>query len=89
MDELESKLQKVLESIDSTFDVVIEESENESDNPDNKIITKIVLKNLKNDGSDFVENFCSLFGPLIEQLSNGEKELVYEEGKGLTIRKTS
>lgn len=85
MDELETKIQAVLDSLNSTFDVAIEDSQ---DVDSQKIITKIVLKNLNNDGSDFVESFCSLFGPFIESVSNGEKELVFEENKGLTIKKT-
>lgn len=85
MEELEVKIQDVLDSVNETFDVAIEDSQ---DVDSQKIITKIVLKNIKNDGSDFVEKFCSLFGPFIETVSNGEKELVFEEEKGLTIKKT-
>lgn len=81
MEDLESKLQEILDSLNNTFDVVIDEKD------DNEIVTKITLKNLKNDGSEFLEKFIGMFSPLIEQLSNGEKQVVYEEGSGLKIRR--
>lgn len=84
MDELEKKINDVLDSINSTFDVVVSDSD---DSNDEKIVTKISLENMKNDGSDFVEKFCSLFGPLIEQVSEGKSELVYQEDTGLIIKK--
>ena len=84
MEELEQKLQHVLEVMNTTFDIAIDQTEEGVE--DEKVITKIVLKKLNNDGSDFVEAFCSLFGPVVEQVSNGTKEFVYEEGTGLKIK---
>ena len=77
MEDLESKLQEILDSLNNTFDVVIDEKDD----------NEIALKNLKNDGSEFLEKFIGMFSPLIEQLSNGEKQVVYEEGSGLKIRR--
>ena len=81
MEELEVKLQEVLDALNNTFDVEIEEKN------EDEIVTKIVLKNLKSDGSDFLEKFIGMFSPLVEQFSNGEKQVVYEEGNGLKIRR--
>jgi len=79
--EFKQLYREILDSLNNTFDVVIDEKD------DNEIVTKITLKNLKNDGSDFLEKFIGMFSPLIEQLSNGEKQVVYEEGSGLKIRR--
>ena len=43
---------------------------------EDEIVTKVVLSNL-----------IGLFSPLVEQLTDGQKEVVYEEGTGLTIRR--
>jgi len=54
-----------------------------------RMVTRVAITKLKgsSDGADFVESFCSLFGPLVEQMSGGEKALVYEEEHGLAIRR--
>ena len=53
------------------------------------MVTKVTITDLKQgvDRSAFVERFCELFGPLVEQMSDGRKAVVYEEGRGLTIRR--
>lgn len=79
--DLEIKLQEILDKLNETFDVAIKEQ------GEDEIVTKVVLSNLKNDGSEFLEKFIGLFSPLVEQLTNGQKEVVYEEGTGLTIRR--
>lgn len=54
-----------------------------------QMVTKVTIAKLQDgvDGSEFVEQFCALFGPLVEQMSNGTKAMVYEEGRGLAIRR--
>jgi len=79
--DLEVKLQEILDKLNETFDVSIE------DQGEDEIVTKVVLSNQKNDGSEFLEKFIGLFSPLVEQLTEGQKEVVYEEGTGLTIRR--
>lgn len=81
MSDLEEKLQEVLVSLNDTFDVEIQEQ------GEDEIITKLVLKNLKSDGSEFLEKFIGFFSPIVEQMTEGKKEVVYEEGTGLTIRR--
>ncbi len=81
MSDLEEKLQEILISLNNTFDVEIQEQ------GDDEIITQLILKNLKNDGSEFLEKFIGFFSPIVEQMTDGKKEVVYEEGTGLTIRR--
>jgi hypothetical protein len=83
MGELDKKLQEVLESLNKTFDIEIQ------DQGDDEIITKLIIRRKKpnNDGAEFLEKFLGFFGPIVEQISDGEKEVVYEEGTGLTIRR--
>jgi hypothetical protein len=81
MSDLEEKLQEILVSLNNTFDVEIQEQ------GDDEIITQLILKNLKNDGSEFLEKFIGFFSPIVEQMTDGKKEVVYEEGTGLTIRR--
>jgi len=81
LEDLENKLQEILNELNHSFEVKIEEQ------GEDKIITKIVLSEQKNDGSVFLEKFIGLFSPLIEQLTEGKKEVVFEEGTGLTIRR--
>ncbi len=54
-----------------------------------QMVTKVTITGVRDgiDGAAFVESFCSLFGPLVEQMSNGTKAMVYEEGRGLAIRR--
>ena len=82
MNELEQKLGEILDLINDTFDVTI------ADRLDDNVVTKLTITGVKNDGSEFLEKFGALFGPLVEQASNGQRELVYEEERGLTIKHT-
>lgn len=81
MGELETKLQEILDEMNKSFTVEIQ------DQGEDEIVTKVVLSELKNDGSEFLEKFIGLFSPLVEQMTEGQKEVVYEEGTGLTIRR--
>lgn len=81
MSELEEKVSEVLNSFNETFDMEIEQ--------DNDIVTNIKINELKNDGAEFIDKFCSLFGPLITQLSANQKEIVFEETTGLVIKNIS
>ena len=83
MNELEKKLQEILLSMNETFDISIDEKDEDD------VVLKITLSNLKNDGSEFLEKFIGVFSPLIEQITNGEKQVVYEEGTGLVIRRVN
>ena len=78
MDELEKKLKEVLDNMNNTFEYSPEMDENEN-------VTKITVE-MKNDGSEFLEAFISLFGPLINTYSKGKKEIVFEENYGLNIK---
>jgi len=80
VENLETKLQEILTCLNNTFNINIEETN------DKEEITKITLNELKNDGSELLEKFLGLFGPVLEQITNGEKNIVYEEGTGLAIR---
>lgn len=84
MEELENKLNDVLKEMNKTFQIEIDESESINDE---NIATKLVIKNMTNDGSEFIEKFCSLFGPLITMVTEN-KELVYQEDTGLVINYT-
>jgi hypothetical protein len=81
VEDLEIKLQEILDELNKSFSVTIE------DKGEDEIVTKVVLSELKNDGSMFLEKFIGLFSPLVEQLTEGQKEVVYEEGTGLAIRR--
>lgn len=83
MNELEKKLQEILQSMNDTFDISIDEKDEDD------VVLKITLSDLKNDGSMFLEKFIGVFSPLIEQITNGEKQVVYEEGTGLVIRRVN
>jgi hypothetical protein len=84
LEELENKLNDVLKEMNKTFQIEIDESESINDE---NIATKLVIKNITNDGSEFIEKFCSLFGPLITMVTEN-KELVYQEDTGLVINYT-
>jgi hypothetical protein len=84
LEELENKLNDVLKEMNKTFQIEIDESESINDE---NIATKLVIKNMTNDGSEFIEKFCSLFGPLITMVTEN-KELVYQEDTGLVINYT-
>ena len=84
MEELENKLNDVLKEMNKTFQIEIDQSESINDE---NIATKLVIKNMTNDGSEFIEKFCSLFGPLITMVTEN-KELVYQEDTGLVINYT-
>ena len=84
--DFEKKVQDILNVLNSTFDIKIDATKNDEGD---QVITKLVLKKPKNDGSEFMEAFIGFVGPLIEHMSSGERELVYEENKGLTIRRTN
>ena len=84
MEELEQKLNDVLKEMNKTFEIKIDESNMINDE---NIATKLVISNMNNDGSEFIEKFCSLFGPLITMVNNN-KELVYQEDTGLVINYT-
>jgi len=81
LDDLEKKLQEILDSMNQTFNIKITEQGKDT------IITKLTMDSMKNDGSDFLEKFIGFFSPIVEQMTDGEKEVVYEEGTGLTIRR--
>lgn len=60
------------------------------DPPDGeRMVTRITINRLRDgvDGAAFVERFCELFGPLVEQISDGRRAVVFEEGRGLTVRR--
>ena len=84
MEELENKLNDVLKEMNKTFQIEIDQSESINDE---NIATKLVIKDMTNDGSEFIEKFCSLFGPLITMVTEN-KELVYQEDTGLVINYT-
>jgi len=84
LEELENKLNDVLKEMNKTFQIEIDQSESINDE---NIATKLVIKNMTNDGSEFIEKFCSLFGPLITMVTEN-KELVYQEDTGLVINYT-
>ena len=56
---------------------------------EDRMVTKVTITDLKQgvDRSMFVERFCELFGPLVEQMSDGRKAVVFEENRGLTVRR--
>jgi len=83
MNELEEKLRNVLEKMNSSFNIEVGDIINEDDE---MIAQKLTIAETKNDGSEFLESFCSLFGPLITMVTNEEKELVYQEDTGLVIQ---
>ena len=87
MGDFEQKVQNILEVLNKSFTITIKETKEDEGN---KVVTKLTLKQAKNDdGAEFLEAFIGFAGPLIEHMSSGERELVYEENKGLTIRRTN
>lgn len=83
MNELEDKLKKVLSDMNASFKIEVGETTN---NDGEQIAQKLTIAETNNDGSEFLESFCSLFGPLITMVTNEEKELVYQEDTGLVIQ---
>ena len=83
MNELEDKLKDVLNQLNKSFTIQVDDIE---DNDGEQIAQKLIVSETKNDASDFLESFCSLFGPLITMVTNEEKELVYQEDTGLVIQ---
>lgn len=80
MDEMVKKINDLLKTFNETFEVT---PEMDKENPDTAIgfsITKI-----KNDGSDFVEEFSTLFSTLID--STNEYKLLYDVDNGFIIAK--
>ena len=69
--------------MNATFNISIEDI---SDIDGEQIANKLLISDINNDGSDFLEAFCSLFGPLITLITKEEKELVYQLDTGLVIQ---
>jgi hypothetical protein len=78
LEELENKLNDVLKEMNKTFQIEIDQSESINDE---NIATKLVIKDMTNDGSEFIEKFCSLFGPLISMVTEEKKELYMQGGR--------
>ena len=83
MNELEEKLKKVLTDMNASFKIEVGDVD---DIGDEQIAQKLIITETKDDGANFLESFCSLFGPLITMITNEEKELVYQEDTGLVIQ---
>ena len=82
--ELKERVAAVLSELNATFNVEVAAV-------DGGAVTKVVLNGLKDekDGSEFVERFCELFGPLVETLSDGAECVVFEEETGLVLGKAN
>ena len=83
MNDIENKLKDVLKTMNESFKIEVTDSE---DVDGEQLAQKLVISETKNDCADFLESFCSLFGPLITAITNEEKELVYQEDTGLVIQ---
>lgn len=77
MEETIKRINELLKYFNSTFDI--------SPTIENDEVTGLKINSLKNDGSEFTNNFFNLFGEIIKQDSNFE--LIYDETRGLSIVK--
>ena len=78
MDELINKLNELLGSFNNSFEVKAKIN-------DEKIVEGLEITELKNDGSEFIENLINMFSQIIE--SNDEYELIYDTNDGIKIAK--
>ena len=80
MNESTKKINNMIKSFNETFNISI----NTNDNGEEGNCLKIT--DLKNDGSDFVNQLFDIFGTIISA-SDSNYELIYNKEKGLAIAK--
>lgn len=81
MDELISKMNEIVKAMNDTFvidPIIVEED-------DERIVSGLKIKELKNDGKEFIELLFELISTVIENSSN--YELAYQEDGGLVVVK--
>lgn len=81
MDELIKKINDLLNEFNKSFTI---EANIVKDNGED-VAVGLKIKELKNDGSEFVSQMFDMFSQIIS--SNEDYELVYEEEKGIAIAK--
>ncbi len=76
------KINDLLKKFNETFDL---EAHIEKDN--NELVASgLKIKNIKNNGYDFVGELYDMFNTIVDSISN-EHELIYDEEKGIVIAK--
>lgn len=83
MNETLVKINELLKSLNSSFEFSAEDIKNDGDDD---ISNKVIIKSLKDDGSEFIECFFNMFSEIIKSLSD-EYELVIHKEKGIVIAK--
>lgn len=81
MDELISKMNEIVKAMNDTFvidPIIVEED-------DEQIVSGLKIKELKNDGKEFIELLFELISTVIENSS--DYELAYQEDGGLVVVK--
>ena len=76
---------KKIESLLTEFNNSFELEANITDNENEKVVSGLKIKELKNDGSGYINEMIEMFSQIIS--ANGENELVFDDKKGLVIAK--
>jgi hypothetical protein len=76
------KINKLLKKFNDTFDL----EANIMKDDDEFVASGLKIKNLKNNGTEFIGEMYDIFSTIIETLSD-EHELIYDEFKGIVIAK--
>ena len=76
------KINNLLKKFNETFDL---EAHIEKDNGE-LVASGLKIKNIKNNGHDFVGELYDMFNTIIDSISD-EHELIYDEEKGIVIAK--
>lgn len=81
MNEITKKINELLNSFNESFKL----EANIVDDNGEQVAVGLKIKELKNDGSEFVSQMFDMFSQIIN--ASGEYELVYDEEKGIAIAK--
>lgn len=82
MNETLKRINLLLKSFNDTFEVEAEITQE----GDEIVASKLRIKNLKNDGHDFINVFYNTFNSIVQGLSD-DHEVIYNEERGIVIAK--
>lgn len=82
MNESTKKINEMIKSFNETFNISV----NIKDEDGEQIVDGLKIDDIKNDGSQFVNQLFDIFGTIVSA-SDTEYELIYNEQKGLAIAK--
>ena len=75
-------INQLLKSFNNTFEI----EANLSQENNEMVADKLIIKSVKNDGSNFISLFHNTFNTIVQSMSD-EYEVIYHEEKGLVVAK--